>query len=189
MKRIALIATIVIFSVLSICGSIYFTLSAAKPKSATVTPVVVEPIKFQDPALLNVLSSAGANVSKGLSISYSEQLPTPSARGWYVDGSITIKPGLDPEVERRVVVHEYLHYVWFRVMTPEQKLVLSDKLLTTFAADPAMQERLYRYTEQGILTSTELFSFYCTEVNDKVIASFVDECSKYFDRSTLTLLR
>ncbi len=190
MSRKTQAVIISIVSIAAILGSVYFTASLVQaPQPVVVEQPVKKEVKPQDPQLVDILERSGVTVPESVGLAYVDSFEQETARGRYLNGDVMVKKGLAPDVEQRVVVHEYLHYVWFRVMSEEQKLALSDKLLNTFTDDPAMQERLYRYTELDILTNTELFSFYCTEVNDQFIASFVDECNKYFDRSTLTLLR
>lgn len=183
----------IVFSILGLTAigiaSLYFGLQSFQPikmKSEVATPVIQRP--EQNAFLLEALLSTGVKNTEEISLVLHESLPN-DARGYYGVKTISIKAGLDYEQTRRTVTHEYLHYIWYEVMTDEERLALSDKVLQAYSRDEEMKPRVAGYIAAGDLTSTELFSIYCTEVNDQIIASFVDECNKYFDRSTIQLLR
>lgn len=152
----------------------------------SVTQVVQEAPE-QNTELLSILQSVGAEYTSDLSIVYGE-LPY-NARGSYVDSTITIGQIDDPAQKNRTIAHEYLHHVWYTVMTDADIEKLTIKLKALVVNDSAMQKRIQRYVEYGVFNDSELFSIYCTESSDRYILTVVEECGKYIDRSKLVLTR
>jgi len=157
-------------------------------KTAYVPVPIVQSVQYkQDPELIEVLYSLGAEHTN-FSLAYNDELPF-GATGRYSAEGLEVARVNDPEKLKRLLAHEYLHHVWYSHTTPEKKRELENELFSIYKNDPATQNRMIRYIELDLLSATELFSIYCTEVNDSYILSIVDECNKYIDRSTLTLLR
>lgn len=105
-------------------------------------------------------------------------------------GVLTVKQGIVGHQLDVTVAHEYLHHIWFKALDDGTKVKLTSDLIAIYGKDPAMQERVKSYAEKQTLQSTELFSYYCTEVADQHLSQYVlDTCNKYIDRSVLTFTR
>lgn len=53
---------------------------------------------------------------------------------------------------------------------------------------PELAYRFSGYANDGTLSSTEMFSIYCSEVDGYEIASIVDYCDEYINRDILPLV-
>jgi len=101
-------------------------------------------------------------------------------------GVLTVKRGTTGNALDTVVAHEYMHHVWFKLLDEQTRIKLTSDLITIYSKDTAMQERVRQYSEKQSLQPTELFSYYCTEVSDKLLTPYIlSECSKYANRSVL----
>lgn len=152
------------------------------------TPEVELEVKpEQNAELIAILKSLGAEHTSDLSIVYGE-LPY-NARGSYANGTVTIGQIDDPAQKNRTIAHEYLHHVWYTVMSKSERNVLAVELNALLEKDLAMQKRVQGYIDRGFMNDSELFTIYCTESSSSYILTIVDECDKYIDRSQLVLTR
>lgn len=173
------------FGVMAFLGNLQ---TVPTPNQEVVTKTVEQKVT-QDPHLLAVLKSVGATHTSRLNLSYLTTKEVEGQRGAYNGNTVQVAQGLEPEQEKRTLAHEYLHYIWSKVMTASKRVDLNEKLETLLANDAAMQERIKRYIEIDKLNNSELFSIYCTESTDSYILPILDECNKYIDRSKLVLTR
>lgn len=159
--------------------------------------------KPQDPDLLNLLKELGATHLDKLQINYVDSYKgTGDTYGEYEEvyinddesqgvdyGILTVLKGLEYEELKRTAAHEYLHHIWFAVLTDSERSELTNQLNAMYANDEYMKEYEEDYKTDGGMTPTELFSFYCTESSDANLAKYVlDMCNKFIYRSKLTML-
>lgn len=168
----------------------------------TKNPEVIKPQTTQDSQLMAVLETVGGDkdVMKDVSLNYVDSYEVDTTNGQYQPfvtsegdfsyGVITVKKGLDPEWEKGVVAHEYLHHVWETQLDDATIHDMTSQLMTLYGNDDWIKNRTDWYSDSNMLLPTELFSFYCTEVSDRYLTSYVLEtCNTYIDRSKLTFTR
>lgn len=110
--------------------------------------------------------------------------------GDFLYGELMIKSGLDKETEVTVIAHEYLHHVWATKLEDKTKGNLTSDLITMYGNDPVFRDRMFEYSEKGILNPDELFAYYCTESSDGYLTKYVlRQCNKYIKRSALVINR
>lgn len=112
--------------------------------------------------------------------------------GRFSYGELKIKSGLSVDVERTVIAHEYLHFVWANTIEADSqyKEKMTSDLITLYGNDQPMQQRVRGYSDTQRLEPTELFAYYCTESSDAYLSAYLlGECNKYINRSALTLAR
>lgn len=166
-------------------------LSKVAPDNQYVAPAQsIEPKVEQDPILLQDLKLLGAKYADKLNLKYTEGFEDPNTSGLYSNwDTITIKANLDKKREHRVIAHEYLHYIWHKVLNDNQRTDITNITNTLYSNDPAMVKRMSFYTKMDKLNINEMFAVYCTESSDQYIASLVNYCNSYINRSVLTFLR
>lgn len=169
------------FGVMAFLGNLQ---TAPTPNQEVVTKTVERKVA-QDPHLLTVLKSVGATHTSRLNLSYLTTKEVEGQRGAYNGNTVQVAQGLEPEQEKTTLTHEYLHYIWSKVMTVDDRIELDDKLQALLANDLAMQKRVEPYVKIDRLNNSELFSIYCTESTDSYMLSIVEDCNKYIDRSKL----
>lgn len=167
--------------------SIFFDSLKNTPVPVALDVEVVEKKEtpIQEPHLLQLLQSVGATRIEDLTLTYISEKKYDIQLGEYFGSTIQVAQGLTIEQETRTLAHEYLHYVWYKVMTVNDRIELNDKLQVLLANDPAMQKRVEPYVKIDRLNNSELFSIYCTESTDSYMLSIVEDCNKYIDRSKL----
>jgi hypothetical protein len=180
--------TFIIFLFTSLAWIVWFNITPYRNVQPVITNVPPAITYTQDPTLLGVLASVGATDISKLNIFYKE-LDNQDYRGFYSGNTIQIKPGLDTEQEKRTVSHEYLHYIWYKVLTFDKTTELSSKVIELYIHDIDMQKRVSAYTDRNMLNTSELFSIYCTESSDSYSNILTDDCNKYINRWSLTLTR
>lgn len=173
------------------CTSIFFDSlkSTPVPVALDVEVVVKKESPVQEPHLRQLLQSVGATQLEDLTLVYLDEKKYDIQLGEYNGTTVEVAQGLTPDKELRTVAHEYLHYVWYKIMTTDKRIELNGKLQTLLANDAGMQKRVAPYVKIDRLNNSELFSIYCTESTDSYMLSIVDECNKYIDRSKLVLTR
>lgn len=167
-------------------------------------PGAVKPLTKQEPQLTRIITDIGGDPAKlsNVSVSYvdnyndgfvgqsGEYTPYNDQHGNFSFGVITIKRGLDPEVEKVLVAHEYLHHIW---ETQIDSLVLHDltsQLMTLYGKDDELQNRVATYSDTNMLSPTELFAYYCTESSDQYLSQYVlSQCNKHINRGVLRFAR
>lgn len=168
----------------------------------TNNPDIAKPPASRDANLMNVMRTIGGKDSliDDVSIKYvasyenenqlGEYLPVEDNNGKFAYGTITIKQGQDSSSERTYVAHEYLHHIWETGLDRQTQHDLTSQLMTLYGNDDWMKSRTDLYSDTSMLLPTELFSFYCTEVNDKYLSQYVlEQCNVYINRSTLSFMR
>lgn len=99
---------------------------------------------------------------------------------------IRIARGMDREDLKVFLAHEYLHYIWLNSATMQSDQTLEERLMSMYAHNWQLQERVANYAKRGRLSLTELFSYTCTEFSDKYMDKYVlSQCNKWIDRSKL----
>jgi hypothetical protein len=163
-------------------------LSKVAPDNQYVAPVQsIEPKVEQDPILLQDLKLLGAKYADKLNLRYTDGFKDPNTSGLYSNwDTITIKANLDKKREHRVIAHEYLHYIWYKVLDDNQRTDITNITNTLYSNDPAMAKRMSFYSNPK---PNELFSIYCTESTDQYITPLIMYCNSYINRSVLTFLR
>lgn len=165
-------------------------------------PSVAKPPVKQDSNLVNVITAIGGDTTKlqNVSVSYVDGYDVPDRAGEYIPytdlngdfsyGTITIKKGLEPDAEKVIVAHEYLHHIWETQIDPATLHDLTSQLMTMYGDDDGFKNRVAQYSDTNMLLPTELFSFYCTESSDQYLTTYVaEQCSTYINRSTLRFYR
>lgn len=172
----------------------------------TRNPEVIKPPVTRNDHLVAVLQEVGSkteiieNVSVRYTDNFEDNFANDTTRGTYTPvtdgdgkfsyGIINIKSGLDPQTEKGVVAHEYLHHIWETQLDSTTLHDLTSQLMTLYGKDSWMQGRTDFYSDTNYLLPTELFAFYCTEVSDQYLSQYVlDTCTKYINRSVLTFTR
>jgi len=185
MKILIFLLSITLLSLVGYFGYQHLTFDyTIKPAAKNV---YVPPI--QDPGLLSELQSLKATHISDIELRYDDPNAVATQKGSYKNKVLTVESSVSDEEEIRTLAHEYLHHVWYTVMTFKEHVNLSDRLTILLANDKDMQTRVSPYTETRTLNASELFSIYCTESTDSYMLSIVDECNKYIDRSKLVLTR
>jgi hypothetical protein len=165
---------------------------------SSVTTVIKKPVpsivkvgirKFQEPKLLAIARSAGIIEplnKEPVSVYYVDRYTDLIwAAGTYSDykKAITVKAGGSDQ--RRILAHEYLHYVWYRDSL-ESDSALVTELTSFYNRSPGLQDRMVNY-DSGMRRPTEFFSYVCTEWSDRWLTSYVlEKCNHYIDRSKLS---
>lgn len=158
-----------------------------------------------DPRITAILGEIGAEKTDNLETKYvgkyqdASSLPdqggeytsfVDSGTGELLYGQMTVKKGLDPEEEKIVIAHEYLHHIWYSELDETTKENLSSHLISMYGNDLKMHEYMQEYADNGRLYPTELFSYYCTESSDQFLTTYVlSECQKFIKRDQLVFLR
>jgi len=190
-KTTATIVSTVIICLAGYFSTLYFLENLTVPQTTVEVTPDTKPKKviYQDPKLLSQLESLGATYTSDLGLSYDDPNAVPSQKGSYRNKVLTVESSVSDEEEIRTLAHEYLHHVWYQVLSIEKRIDLTVKLETLLQGDKGMQSRVKLYVERDILNASELFSIYCTESTDSYMLSVVDECNKYIDRTKLVLTR
>ena len=178
----------IILTLLALSNALIFAISYLFPYVQPPVVQYVKPVINQEKQLydlLNTIRTGDVNIEY-LKLSFGNNEDT---RGHYNDHSITISKDLGVDDSRRTLAHEYLHFVWFEVMTEVDRTRLGDALNAAYAKDPDMQIRMDIYIQNGIFNDSELFSIYCTESTDSYMLAIVQDCNKYIDRSKIVLTR
>lgn len=175
-----LIKIVIVFTLLAILGAGVLTYLRVGSEVASFNSRTES-----DGQLIPILEDVAIGTTDELSIIYDDTLEYSDAKAVYSSLTIYVKPGIDLEKSKVVIAHEYLHYIWYEVMTEEQRNTITSKVVGLYAKDVAMQTRTIPYQNTDTLLPTELFSIYCTESTDSYMLSIVDECNKYIDRSKL----
>ena len=167
-------------------------------------PSVAKPPTKQDFQLMKVIAAVGGDPAKlaNVSVSYvndykdgfegqsGEYVPYDDYDGNFSHGTITVKRGLDPEAEKVVVAHEYLHHIWETQIDIKTLHDLTSQLMTLYGKDNSFQNRVTTYSDTNMLLPTELFAYYCTESSDQYVSQYVlDQCDIYVKRSVLKFAR
>ncbi len=179
-----LIKIVIVFTLLAILGAGVLTYLRVGSEVASFNSRTES-----DGQLIPILEDVAIGTTDELSIIYDDTLEYSDAKAVYSSLTIYVKPGIDLEKSKVVIAHEYLHYVWYEMMTEGQRSTVTSKVIGLYAKDIATQTRTIPYQNTNTLLPTELFSIYCTESSDKYIATILDDCSKYIDRSKLVLVR
>lgn len=171
--------------------------------SPSVADVVKPPAK-QDKKLMRVVSAIGGDSEKlkDVSVSYvndykggfegqsGEYMPFTDQEGNFSHATITVKRGLNPEEEKVLVAHEYLHHIWETQIDPKTLHDLTSQLMTLYGKDDNFQNRVATYSDTNMLLPTELFAYYCTESSNQYLSQYVlSQCSKYINRNVLQFAR
>ena len=167
-------------------------------------PSIAKPPITQEPQLMQIITAVGGDPIKlaNVSVSYvddykdgfegqsGEYMPYDDQDGNFSHGTITVKRGLDPEAEKVLVAHEYLHHIWETQIDPKTLHDLTSQLMTLYGKDDALQNRVTTYSDTNMLLPTELFAYYCTESSDQYLSQYVlNQCNTYIKRSSLSLVR
>ena len=88
-----------------------------------------------------------------------------------------------------VLAHEYLHYVWYKMLGDQGRKITGDSLMVMYSRNDylgtELRWRLEPYVNLGDVPgtdafNTELHSIWCTEVADnRMNASSLEYCSRY----------
>lgn len=170
----------------------------------TKNPDAIKPPAEQDAQLMQVIADVGGDTAKlkDVSVKYvadykdgfknqaGEYASYDDSKGNFSYGVMTVKQGLDPEEEKIVVAHEYLHHVWEAELDPVTLHDLTSQLMTLYGKDDWFKTRVATYSDTNMLLPTELFAFYCTESSDQYLTPYViDECNKHINRDALRFIR
>ena len=172
----------------------------------TKNPDAIKPPVARDNHLLAVVQQVGGKTDliENVSIRYTDTfegnfahdrtrgtyIPISDSDGRFSYGIINVKTGLDTQTEKGVIAHEYLHHIWEAQLDDTTLHDLTSQLMTMYGRDEWMQNRTNFYSDTNYLLPTELFAFYCTEVGDAHLSSYVlATCNTYVNRSTLTFTR
>lgn len=94
--------------------------------------------------------------------------------------------GMSRENLKTILAHEYLHYIWLNSTSMQSDQTLEERLMSMYANNWQLQDRVVDYAKRGRLNLTELFSYTCTEFSDKYMDKYVlSQCNKWIDRSKL----
>jgi len=158
----------------------------------------------QDAHLMQVIAAVGGDPTKlkDVSVNYvadykngfknqaGEYASVDDSKGNFSYGVMTIKQGRDPEEEKIVVAHEYLHHIWESQLDQTTLHDLTSQLMTLYGKDEWFKTRVATYSDTNMLLPTELFAFYCTESSDQYLTQYViDKCNTYIKRDTLRFIR
>lgn len=168
----------------------------------TQNPDAIKPAVTRDDALVSVFHAVGGNDTyiDNISMIYVDGYENGTTEGEYQPmvlddgsfsyGTITVKRGIDPAYEKTVVAHEYLHHIWQAQLDNQTLHDLTSQLMTLYGNDDWIKDRTNWYSDTNMLSPTELFSFYCTEVGDQHLSQYLlDTCSTYINRSALVFTR
>lgn len=186
-----------IFCLLSF-GSAIYLVNIPQKKAPEVVQEDPTPKTEVDPAILPMANELGLQ-TEGLKIQYVDHLTAlaegQSLVGLY-DENRTISLLKDQDVQtstKPALAHEYLHYVWDKKMTPEEKTTLTTQLTNLYNGDYGMSGRMSKYTYLTVGSqdfATELFSIYCTESSDGYLSPEVlTKCNKWINRGAITFKR
>jgi len=178
----------IILTLLALSNALIFAIPYLFPYAQPTVVQYVKPVIKQEKQLYDLLGTiqTGDVDIEYLELSFGN---LGDNRGQYNYYNITIRNNLGINELKRTLAHEYLHFVWFEVMTESERTRLGDALNAAYAKDPDMQIRMDVYIEKGTFQPTELFSIYCTESTDSYMLAIVQDCNKYIDRSKIVLTR
>ena len=101
---------------------------------------------------------------------------------------IIVARGLPPEEEKRVLAHEYIHYIYNNSYASNSDQNLFRGLVALLGSQPYLQHRLEPYIRSGTSYIDEILAYSCTEVPDQYMDNYVlGWCNKWIDRSKLKI--
>ena len=101
---------------------------------------------------------------------------------------IVVARGLPPEEEKRVLAHEYIHYIYNNSYASNSDQNLFRGLVALLGSQPYLQHRLEPYIRSGTSYIDEILAYSCTEVPDQYMDNYVlGWCNKWIDRSKLKI--
>lgn len=184
MKKVNIIRLSVATGVLVICAALALV-KVGSPSVATTSTT-------QDQALVADLRYVGVVGKIEPNLRYtSDHITTTNTKdpdGTYEDSSntIVIKSGLDKEGERRVVTHEYMHYIYRNVFTDRQRNIVNTAIAKQLASNSKVNNYVHSLYNQGYVEET--FAIDCANTTDSLVPQdILDVCDLYVNKSKLML--
>ena len=146
---------------------------------------------YQDLYLLPLLQKIALKGYSDINIEFSDSFYNENTIGTYLysTNTIKIKSNLPYDYQVEVIAHEYIHYVWARIMTQSEIKTVSNLIDSIdYQNYTDLNDRLINYSNSDRLNPIEIFPIFCSELPDYRIPSLYQECSKYIDRSFLPLV-
>lgn len=142
----------------------------------------------QDPDLVAKAAQLGIDVSR-LNLTYKTNADPTIYAYFQPPNTIEVNPGQDPTKTLQFYAHEYYHYQWSQLTTPEERSSISPKLNNFYNQDAWLQKRMKFYDDRGCAGecfTDELDSIMCTEIPSYVISQeFIDYCNSVVPNRSL----
>lgn len=145
-----------------------------------------ETVVLRDNYLYSVLNKVAIKGTKNINILYYDYKDDTIAEYYDDTKTIYVDSNIDEDIVYKVIAHEYLHYVWNSLSKYDLDYI-DNTVSSINVNNPALTYRVSIYKDLGLLNNSELFSIYCTELDDSTIPSLYKICNKYIDRDLLEL--
>jgi len=192
---------IFVIIITALLGGFYWYITESISINTNPTEVVSNTIVEQNPVLLERLKTIGAEYTDKINLIYladmndipgTDQPIRDTIIGMYVhtinEDTIYVKIGAMPDREIITIAHEYLHYIWNRVLSQTEQDTIMSTSQSLIDQDWYLSGYMDFRKSHNTYSDREIFPVICTERPDQYISAMVDTCNKYIDRSKLTFL-